>query len=1353
MHRSKYRRTSPAFLALLAVLLTAGPASAADTLKIQQSGESPTVLDDLRQAGLEESVTLKDPMLAVLPAADRRQIDVAVKFFKHVITVARSKQSQAFESVPAQTIDDLIQGLRRQAIDPIELRPAWEGEAIHVLAQHHPALTDIKLTPQFVVRIEREARRRQLRMTQLFRPLYHQLDQLMSVLAQESAGAEIRQTIIRTLEEWSQVVHAGYAITLFDHIALLGESRANARAAGKAHALVTEFVDYLFAAPIRRCAFEFNRSIVEGFLNPAAPETQHTGVVYLLSGSGYLYAQALQMAAQSGADASRIHALYVNRAIADGDPVLLRTYVAQAQLSRYRTLVIVDTGFHGSSAKRLVGELDALPDSPEHIEIRLLRLADPPSTTGRVTIMGWNQLMEGWRGYVLPADDHATHFLAYALDVLLPKPWKSPTRLQRDPNGRISPVLIPTELPVTARIVEARLREGTQRWLGALSPHTQLRHQIWDLWLPRGGAEALRRQAGLEEPSQEVEQEWQALQHYRDLLVRHQGDVQGFDQAIQGYRTTRVPPARPEEYLSVSRAQRDIALKAAQFSSGGRLYHGMPNVNLLLRSGQLRVPASLTRVVDDASQAFLQGIRPGLLVIPTDYFNHLLRRRQATLSIEASTSLRVIHPYPDITTPVILSELLDAGAEIWVSEADYHAYEQIHRGVFSDAERDAGLQASLIQIFARGALRAVPGVSSQSDGLMLHEDITRILARYVLQRDLLVAIPIFERFQPDMEEPSRNPAVLREMLEAIRQEFPSARYGFGLDVRHPTTHLRPGTERVKYSTLDGQTFIREFPGVRLWRPTYAGSECLGYAVGLAKALNRRGYPVRLVQGRSAIWSEDMAVELMPDGPILSLVPGVQPIQGMFGGISNTGLTVVVNPHGHRWAISAAEAVLDESHREGYLITNRGIPMAWHELGPGQGLSVRAGIELVGVGGTLRYPVIRGLKFHLAWQVVEGATAGPSLKITVSVPPARLAELQARVLRSAPADVLDAAQQVPEVTVQMTRDPRWNPAFDRWMAREQDLLYYLTTKLDATWVTAHASAGLEEPRHVTIAKVVSAVQEQWRQFATHVAVLSSVAVEQPGSESHRALSELVEAARLMPSDEYRTALHNKVDGYEATVISQGQAYLAQAGHDARKLQRNLVVVSGPAQATLFPGDGASHQRVREIAKLLPIIVQTASGLEEVKHEPILERVGVFIVPALAGMASAVPADQLCRVFLWEGQPIPVNVHPSFVVHLGSRPTDYLQESRTFASAMRKQAAILWKRQGMTKIMLMRSAASRSLIGRQLPWSQLSVVEIPVDGRNLDEAMALLARESGWPREHAEASVRRVRQDLLQYGAML
>jgi len=131
---------------------------------------------------------------------------------------------------------------------------------------------------------------------------------------------------------------------------------------------------------------------VEGFLQPSYATEKNVGVVYLLSGSSHLYDQASRIAESTGADQDRMHAVYLTRALTDSETEHLEDYKKQIAelLSQYDELIIVDTGFRGTMAKKLAEDLRQHPDAPATIRSRLLFLNE-----GIIEgdLVGFNQIL------------------------------------------------------------------------------------------------------------------------------------------------------------------------------------------------------------------------------------------------------------------------------------------------------------------------------------------------------------------------------------------------------------------------------------------------------------------------------------------------------------------------------------------------------------------------------------------------------------------------------------------------------------------------------------------------------------------------------------------------------------------------------------------------------------------------------------------------------------------------------------------------------------------------------------------------------------------------------------------------
>ena len=453
---------------------------------------------------------LKDEVLRVLPEEDQKRIDAGARFCDHITNIGQLSaidldrlrtrpETFAFDNIPGKDVLELVERTREEGALLRWIDKSWGDRIFEFLDDKHELWKEVRMTPLFGSRIYYEAYKRGLRGAKQFKDLYSTVDELVDFLLFDD-DQELSLRIAKTataLEAWGVKNMVSMSQTALDRIALYAQRDDDTETTRTAREFLSHFMDNLFNSAAMGHAFMLNRSIMEGYLYPKYAERKNVGVVYLLSGSAHLYKQALRIAEERGVDASRIHAVYLNRKIARNSPELLREYIKQEGLDKYDELVVVDTGFHGSSARILCDTLSTLPKRPQKIHTKLLYLNtdEEPYAYNNMTVAGFNNVLDligpdPWRK---PHPDLL--FITHLLDKSFPTPFRSPVRLERDPeSGRIHPKLVPTELPVFSGIIEDSMKKGTEKFISENILYPEPVNKVWDQWLPDRAAENIRGQ-------------------------------------------------------------------------------------------------------------------------------------------------------------------------------------------------------------------------------------------------------------------------------------------------------------------------------------------------------------------------------------------------------------------------------------------------------------------------------------------------------------------------------------------------------------------------------------------------------------------------------------------------------------------------------------------------------------------------------------------------------------------------------------------------------------------------------------------------------------------------------------------
>jgi len=239
---------------------------------------------------------------------------------------------------------------------------------------------------------------------------------------------------------------------------------------------------HLFQSALMAHVYFFNRSLLEALLDPAYAQKNNVAVAYLLGGSTHIYKQACLIAQALKLDESRLHSIHINRKIAKEDEGKVSQYIQQSDLSRYDKLVIVDTGFHGSSAKFLRQSPVLRGGRNPQVFIRLMDLTltdlQPENTT---ELMSFSYVL----GNLFPekAGDVKQHLnlAAHLLDAFLPREYKSAPYLEKNERG-VTPYLEETDVKRSAEVMNRVLEQETFSLLRECPRLPFANHPIWEEW-------------------------------------------------------------------------------------------------------------------------------------------------------------------------------------------------------------------------------------------------------------------------------------------------------------------------------------------------------------------------------------------------------------------------------------------------------------------------------------------------------------------------------------------------------------------------------------------------------------------------------------------------------------------------------------------------------------------------------------------------------------------------------------------------------------------------------------------------------------------------------------------------------
>jgi len=182
-------------------------------------------------------------------------------------------------------------------------------------------------------------------------------------------------------------------------------------------------------------------------------------------------------------------------------------------------------------------------------------------------------------------------------------------------------------------------------------------------------------------------------------------------------RSAQLPIDDVESYLDKTSSQKKILAGGEPLKFGtGLLYHGVEDLNEVLRSGYVNPGMELTRLAHEYAIPIGTGSTPAILVIRVEAFNRYLEQGKAQMN------LRDRDAYPTVDVPFPLSEV----EEIWVPEDQVLDYEE--------------------QLLNR--IKPIKGLNLAPTGRDVRE-FYRVwhqrIGMYILERGLLTQIPVFSR--------------------------------------------------------------------------------------------------------------------------------------------------------------------------------------------------------------------------------------------------------------------------------------------------------------------------------------------------------------------------------------------------------------------------------------------------------------------------------------------------------------------------------------------------------------------------------------------------------------------------------
>jgi GNAT superfamily N-acetyltransferase/anti-sigma regulatory factor (Ser/Thr protein kinase) len=456
--------------------------SAVEMPRVERSSPTPS-------SGLK----LADKVLLALPIEEQQRVDAVVRFAAHVMRLsgigdADLEKEAAFDAIPASTVAAFMLAERDKDAKLDSYDESWEADAIIFLGHNHPLFKDTKVTPKLSIRVLFEMRKRGMQVSEYCISMCDSVDKLVSFLLNgplEEKERMARATLM--IEELGMKDLIPWSAAALDRISLYAEWAGTPDEARVACSFLEHFTGHLFESRAMADAFMFNLSVVEGFLGPGNINNKDTGVVYLLGGASLLYDQARQIALSLKVSPSRIHPFSLNRKTAESDDETIREYIKQEGLDRYKNLVIVDTGFHGSMARRLKDVLGSMPNSPRNVHARLLAMSSEPYEYKGMDVLGYNHVLQEVDPNWSEIDRNALFLITHLLDNIFPKREQSPGRLDTaNVLVAVTPVTVPSEVPGFAAIVSNEMRLGTGRLLSRGFEYPDPGNSVWERWIPSG---------------------------------------------------------------------------------------------------------------------------------------------------------------------------------------------------------------------------------------------------------------------------------------------------------------------------------------------------------------------------------------------------------------------------------------------------------------------------------------------------------------------------------------------------------------------------------------------------------------------------------------------------------------------------------------------------------------------------------------------------------------------------------------------------------------------------------------------------------------------------------------------------
>ncbi|MGB2706181.1 MAG: HAD-IA family hydrolase [Candidatus Omnitrophota bacterium] len=214
-------------------------------------------------------------------------------------------------------------------------------------------------------------------------------------------------------------------------------------------------------------------------------------------------------------------------------------------------------------------------------------------------------------------------------------------------------------------------------------------------------------------------------------------DSKGSTEDYRGIIEKMEAPFEPESILDGTSEQVGVVKsgKTLEFTEGV-IYHGRDGLDRVIRDNNIPGDIKLGR------NAYYEAVypfnntsdSPAIFVFSAEFFNKLVRDKKANLRILPPAGPGFTDPYPTITSPVPLNDVI----EIWISEDTYERYQKIISRPSPGIEES--LKPKLLELFDSGKLKVVPGLkhAAVDKGVDQYwENNQNAVARYMMKRDLL----------------------------------------------------------------------------------------------------------------------------------------------------------------------------------------------------------------------------------------------------------------------------------------------------------------------------------------------------------------------------------------------------------------------------------------------------------------------------------------------------------------------------------------------------------------------------------------------------------------------------------------